>query len=106
MAANQSPSKHQDLKQDAQQSLVQTTGGTISLEGQKPGEGVSSGAAKDGKFSNSVPGNFDDKEADEDDDEPHHLMANVLQMAIINKMLAKGFKFEIYDVVKRQTDIH
>lgn len=25
-------------------------------------------------------------------------------MALLNKMLAKGFKFEIYDIVKRQTD--
>lgn len=45
-------------------------------------------------------------EEDQGENEPHHMNANVLQMAMINKMLPKGFKFEIYDVVKRQTDIH
>lgn len=32
------------------------------------------------------------------------LMANLLQIAVINKMLPKGFKFELYDTVKRQND--
>jgi hypothetical protein len=32
------------------------------------------------------------------------LMANLLQIAVINKMLPKGFKFELYDTVKRQNE--
>jgi hypothetical protein len=29
------------------------------------------------------------------------LIANLLQIAVINKMLPKGFKFELFDTVKR-----
>lgn len=29
------------------------------------------------------------------------LMANILQIAVINKMLPKGYKFELYETVKR-----
>ena len=32
------------------------------------------------------------------------LMANIMQVAMINKMLPKGYKFELYDTVKRQHD--
>lgn len=32
------------------------------------------------------------------------LMANLLQIAVINKMLPKGFKFELYETVKRQNE--
>lgn len=31
----------------------------------------------------------------------HHLNANVLQMAVINKMLPKGYKFELLETVQR-----
>ena len=31
-------------------------------------------------------------------------MANLLQVAMINKMLPKGFRFELLDTVRRQTD--
>ena len=36
----------------------------------------------------------------------HHVMANTLQMAVINKMLPKGFKFENFEAVKRTSDMH
>lgn len=32
------------------------------------------------------------------------LNANILQVAVINKMLPKGFKFELLDNVKRQVE--
>lgn len=32
------------------------------------------------------------------------VMANLLQIAVINKMLPKGFRFELFDTVKRQVD--
>ncbi len=32
------------------------------------------------------------------------MIATQLQVAMINKMLPKGFKFESYDTIKRQTD--
>ena len=31
-------------------------------------------------------------------------MANMLQIAVINKMLPKGFKFELYDTIRKQTE--
>ena len=34
-----------------------------------------------------------------------HLIATQLQVAIINKMLPKGFKFEAYETVKRLADL-
>ena len=37
---------------------------------------------------------------------PHHINANVIQMAVINKMLPKGFKFDLFEIVKRQSDMH
>jgi len=27
-------------------------------------------------------------------------------MAVINKMLPKGFKFDLFEIVKRQSDMH
>lgn len=51
-------------------------------------------------------GNIDDGDEDDDINEPHYILANVMQMALINKMMPKGFKFELYEVVKRQTDLH
>ena len=33
-------------------------------------------------------------------------MANTLQMAVINKLLPKGFKFENFETVKRTSDMH
>jgi hypothetical protein len=32
------------------------------------------------------------------------LLANILQVAVINKMLPKGFKFELQDTIKRQAE--
>lgn len=32
------------------------------------------------------------------------LIASQLQAAVINKMLPKGFRFELYETVKRQAD--
>lgn len=37
-------------------------------------------------------------------DEQRDLIANLLQIAVINKMLPKGFRFELLDTVKRQND--
>ena len=37
-------------------------------------------------------------------DESRHLIATQLQVAMINKMLPKGFKFESFETVKRQQD--
>ena len=37
-------------------------------------------------------------------DETRHLIATQLQVAMINKLLPKGFKFESFDTVKRQID--
>ena len=37
-------------------------------------------------------------------DERRHLMATQLQVAMINKMLPKGFKFEALETVKRQIE--
>ncbi len=37
-------------------------------------------------------------------DESRHLIATQLQVAMINKMLPKGFKFESFETVKRQLD--
>ena len=37
-------------------------------------------------------------------DESKHLIATQLQVAMINKMLPKGFKFESFDIVKKQID--
>ena len=37
-------------------------------------------------------------------DENRHLIATQLQVAMINKMLPKGFKFESFETVKRQID--
>lgn len=34
----------------------------------------------------------------------HHINANVLQMAIINKMLPKGYKFELLETVQRMME--
>lgn len=31
----------------------------------------------------------------------HHIKANVNQVAMLNKMLPKGFKFDIHEVIKR-----
>lgn len=33
-----------------------------------------------------------------------HLIATQLQVAVINKMLPKGFKFELLETVKRQNE--
>lgn len=40
----------------------------------------------------------------QDQTNARHLIATQLQVAIINKMLPKGFKFEAYETVKRQAD--
>ena len=32
------------------------------------------------------------------------LVANLLQVAVINKLLPKGFKFELQDIMKRQQE--
>lgn len=37
-------------------------------------------------------------------DENRDLIANLLQIAVINKMLPKGYKFELFDTIKRQND--
>ncbi len=37
---------------------------------------------------------------------PYPMNSNVIQMAVINKMLPKGFRFEIQEVVKRQMEVH
>jgi len=37
-------------------------------------------------------------------DETRHLIATQLQVAMINKMLPKGFKFESLETVKRQIE--
>jgi FAD synthase len=37
-------------------------------------------------------------------DEARHLIATQLQVAMINKMLPKGFKFESLETVKRQIE--
>ena len=37
-------------------------------------------------------------------DHSRDIIANLLQIAVINKMLPKGYRFELYDTVKRQVD--
>jgi hypothetical protein len=43
---------------------------------------------------------------DEKEHKPFHINANAFQMAMINKMLPKGFKFDVWDVVLRQMEVH
>ena len=43
---------------------------------------------------------------DEENEQPFHINANVFQIAMLNKMLPKGYKFDILDVIRRQTEIH
>ena len=48
------------------------------------------------------------EEQPEEETDPliYHLKANALTIAMINKMLPKGFKFDVLEVVHRQTLVH
>eukprot|EP00347_Sterkiella_histriomuscorum_P018127 403346686 len=47
---------------------------------------------------------YNEESKDDQRDGQRDIMANLLQIAVINKLLPKGFKFELYETVKRQND--
>lgn len=53
--------------------------------------------------------NVNPDEEYEDDDEIYrvqHIEANAYQIAILNKMLPKGFKFDLHELVKKSQELH
>ena len=49
----------------------------------------------------------DDEEEEKDDTPlaPHHMYANVLKISVLNKMLPKGYKFDLLEVVQKQMEL-
>jgi hypothetical protein len=45
-------------------------------------------------------------EEDDEENKLGHLDANAYQIAMINKMVPKGFKFDVHELVKKAQELH